>query len=182
MDNLLTNHPLALQALMSETIFTTEFSVQNNDGIKDNLDTVQIPSADVRTSQEEFVYQGDKGTGVLFILRYPDYPYFSPQAEDAFVKTIGALQLTLQNVAVVNLANPHNPNDFKRIMDFFQPKKITLLGVEPVSLKLPHIAHNSYMRGKVATVFNTFSFEEMFADINKKKLFWTEFKAFINNG
>jgi len=182
MDNLLTNHPLALQALMSETIFTTEFSVQNNDGIKDNLDTVQIPSADVRTSQEEFVYQGDKGTGVLFILRYPDYPYFSPQAEDAFVKTIGALQLTLQNVAVVNLANPLNPNDFKRIMDFFQPKKITLLGVEPASLKLPHIAHNSYMRGKVATVFNTFSFEEMFADVNKKKLFWTEFKAFINNG
>lgn len=130
---------------------------------------------------EEFVYQGDKSTGILFILRYPEYPYFSPQAEEAFIKTIGALQLSPQNVAVVNLANPHNPNDFKRIMEFFQPTKITLLGVEPASLKLPAIAHNSYMRGRIATVFNTFSFEEMFADVAKKKLFWTEFKSFLTS-
>ena len=130
---------------------------------------------------EEFIYQGDKSTGILFILRYPDFPYFSPQAEEAFVKTIGALQLTKENVAVVNLANPHNPNDFKRIMQFFQPTKITLLGVEPISLKLPEIAHNSYMKGRIATVFNTFSFEEMFADVQKKRLFWNEFKTFIGS-
>jgi hypothetical protein len=84
-------------------------------------------------------------------------------------------------VAVVNLANEHNPNDWKKIMGFFRPKKITLLGVEPTSLKLPAIAHNSYMRGKIATVFNTFSFEEMFVDIDKKKLFWTEFKSFLQS-
>ncbi|WP_245893773.1 hypothetical protein [Sphingobacterium gobiense] len=128
---------------------------------------------------EEFIYQGDKSTGVLFILRYPDYPYFSPQAEEAFLKTLGALNLSFENVAVVNLANSHNPNDFKRIMQFFQPTKITLLGVEPISLKLPEIAHNAYMKGKIATVFNTFSFEEMFADVHKKRLFWNEFKTFI---
>jgi len=177
--SLKTDNPTALQALMSETIFTAGFSVQDDAVSEDKPDTVQTDYREEPVSREEFVYQGDKRTGVLFILRYPDYPYFSPQAEEAFVKTIGALQLTLQNVAVVNLANTHNPNDFKRIMAFFQPKKITLLGVEPESLKLPFIAHNSYMRGKVATVFNTFSFEEMFADVNKKKLFWTEFKTFI---
>lgn len=165
MNTLLTDNPVALKALMSETIFSTGFE--------------QTSPAHATIVQEEFIYQGDKSTGVLFILRYPDYPYFSPQAEEAFIKTIGALQLTLQNVAVVNLANTHNPNDFKRIMTFFEPKKITLLGVEPASLNLPAIAHNSYMRGKTATVFNTFSFEEMFADVNKKKLFWTEFKSFI---
>ncbi len=179
MNNLTTDNAVALQALMSETIFTTGFAVQDAEVKQSTNDSEQTPPSEAPALQEEFVYQGDKATGVLFILRYPDYPYFSPQAEEAFVKTIGALQLTLQNVAVVNLANPHNPNDFKRIMAFFEPKKITLLGVEPASLKLPDIAHNSYMRGKIATVFNTFSFEEMFADINKKKLFWTEFKSFI---
>jgi hypothetical protein len=35
------------------------------------------------------------------------------------------------------------------------------------------------MKGRIATVFNTFSFEEMFVDVNKKKLFWNEFKTFI---
>ncbi len=127
----------------------------------------------------EFIYQGNKEQGILFILRYEQYPYFSPAALEAFEKTIGALKLTKESVAVLNLANSHNPNDFKRIMQFFQPTKIILLGVEPASLKLPFIEHNSYMKGRIATVFNTFSFEEMFVDVNKKKLFWNEFKTFI---
>lgn len=175
MSQLTTNNPIALQALLSETLFVSK---ETETGLSS-----QPPVADDTSALEtqEFIYQGDKSTGILFILRYPDFPYFSPQAEEAFVKTIGALQLTKENVAVVNLANPHNPNDFKRIMQFFQPTKITLLGVEPISLKLPEIAHNSYMKGRIATVFNTFSFEEMFADVQKKRLFWNEFKTFIGS-
>ncbi|KGE15237.1 hypothetical protein [Sphingobacterium deserti] len=178
MSNLVTHNPAALQALMSETIFINgaETVMSQVDG-GEVMATPQEALADA----EEFVYTGDKSTGILFILRYPSYPYFSPQAEEAFVKTIGALKLTLANVAVVNLANAQNPNDFKRIMTFFEPKKITLLGVEPASLNLPAIGHNAYMKGRVATVFNTFSFEEMFADVEKKKLFWNEFKTFISS-
>ncbi len=179
MNNLITDNPVALQALMSETIFSTGFELSENDYFESEVVSSSVVSFD--SSDEEFVYQGDKSTGILFILRYPDYPYFSPQAEDAFIKTIGALGLTPQNVAVVNLANPQNPNEFKRIMDFFKPTKITLLGVEPTSLVLPKIPHNSYKKGNVATVFNTFSFEEMFVDVNKKKLFWGEFKTFIGS-
>ena len=177
MNNLLTDNPIALQALMNETLFSTGFAMEEVQS--KSLDEDSAVNWD--TSAEEFIYKGDKTNGVLFILRYPSYPYFSPAAEEAFIKTIGALQLTPKNVAVVNLANPQNPNDFKRIMQFFTPKKITLLGVEPTSLKLPEIAHNSYMKGRIATVFNTFSFEEMFADVNKKKLFWGEFKTFIGS-
>jgi len=170
-----THNPVALQALMSETLFSLGETVEHAESVSAHIEPIS------QTSGEEFIYQGDKSNGVLFILRYADYPYFSPQAEDAFVKTIGALQLSLQNVAIVNLANPHNPNDFKQIMSFFQPRKITLLGVEPASLKLPHIAHNAYMKGRVATVFHTFSFEEMFADTAKKRAFWMEFKTFIGS-
>lgn len=169
MPTLITDNAIALQALMSETLFST------------GDDVVAQPATDATalSPSEEFIYQGDKSTGVLFILRYAGYPYFSPAADEAFVKTIAALQLSPENVAVVNLANAHNPNDFKRIMAFFEPKKITLLGVEPASLKLPAIAHNAYMKGRIATVFNTFSFEDMFSDLQKKKMFWTEFKTFI---
>jgi len=175
-NKLITDNPVAIQTLMSETIFSIEsegfrVSTQENKAI-------EIPQVD-QEPIEEFIYQGDKSTGVLFILRYPDFPYFSPKAADAFLKTIGAMNLTASNVAVMNLANPHNPQVWKRIMEFFQPKKIILLGVDPQSLQLPAIAHNSYLKGKVATVFHTFSFEEMFADLEKKKLFWGEFKVFI---
>ncbi|MDF2517807.1 MAG: hypothetical protein K0R59_3103 [Sphingobacterium sp.] len=208
MNNLTTDNPVALQALMDETIFTNGFDFQSTqEAVSKAKDTeyiaVGIPSADHLTRSVpdgtltsgyigheqgnnelevlggEFIYQGNKDQGILFILRYEEYPYFSPAALDAFEKTIGALKLRKETVAVVNLANAHNPNDFKRIMQFFQPTKIILLGVEPASLKLPSIEHNSYMKGRIATVFNTFSFEEMFADVNKKKLFWNEFKTFI---
>ena len=185
MSQLKTDHPVALQALLSEVLFTQGMSLPDAavEEVSEKVNSTQADEVNmppVGQSVEEFIYQGDKSTGILFILRYPDFPYFSPQAEEAFVKTIGALKLTKDNVAIVNLANTHNPNDFKRIMTFFEPKKITLLGVEPASLKLPEIAHNSYMKGRIATVFNTFSFEEMFADVQKKKLFWGEFKTFIN--
>lgn len=175
MSNLLTDNPIAIQALMNETIFSHGFSMDN---LQED-DSLADRPVSWDTSDQEFVYQGDKSTGVLFILRYPDYPYFSPKAEEAFIKTIGALGLTPENVAVVNLANPQNPNVFKNIMQFFTPKKIILLGVEPKSLVLPEIKHNSYMKGRIATVFNTYSFEEMFSDINKKKAFWGEFKSFL---
>lgn len=177
MSNLLTDNPIALQALMNETLFSAGFVMDN----AQNSSSENLPSVNWDSSTEEFVYKGDKSAGILFILRYPDYPYFSPEAEEAFVKTIAALGLTLENVAVVNLANPQNPNEFSRIRDFFNPTKITLLGVEPKSLVLPEIPHNSYLKGRAATVFNTFSFEEMFADISKKKLFWGEFKTFIGS-
>jgi len=209
MSNLTTDNPVALQALMDETIFANGFDFQSElEAVSKAKDTeyvaVGIPTTDhlVKPSATgeatrsgyigneegnntlevlggEFIYQGSKDQGILFILRYVQYPYFSPAALEAFEKTIGALKLTKETVAVVNLANTHNPNDFKQIMQFFQPTKIILLGVEPASLKLPPIEHNSYMKGRIATVFNTFSFEEMFADVNKKKLFWNEFKTFI---
>ncbi|WP_293956386.1 MULTISPECIES: hypothetical protein [unclassified Sphingobacterium] len=218
MSNLTTDNPVALQALMDETIFGNGFDfqadlythpMQEENGAHAQVAVVQASSEMKDTSYVavglgaekaavaiesgrggdtvnhlevlggEFIYQGSKEQGILFILRYEQYPYFSPAALDAFEKTIGALKLTKETVAVLNLANPHNPNDFKRIMQFFQPNKIILLGVDPASLKLPFIEHNSYMKGRIATVFNTFSFEEMFVDVNKKKLFWNEFKTFI---
>ena len=188
MNNLLTDNPIALNALMNETLFSTDFSVDTEErsgfeqAEKQTLQTppVAVPVVEEKVENlEEFVYQGSKGQGVLFILRYPEYDYFSPGAEDAFRKSIQAAGLSVEKVAVVNLANAHNPNDFKRIMAFFNPVKITLLGVDPQSLVLPAIPLNSYMKGKRATVFNTFSFEEMFADQEKKKAFWGEFKKFL---
>lgn len=177
MRGLLTDNPIALQALFTEVIFTSGSGDYNSGNLVEKEECI----VKFDSSEEEFVYRGDKSTGILFILRYPDFPYFSPVAEEAFIKTIGALGLSFENVAIVNLANPKNPNDFKKIMEFFSPRKITLLGVEPKSLVLPDIAHNSFMKGRIATVFNTFSFEEMFSDINKKRSFWNEFKVFITN-
>lgn len=180
-----TDHPVALQALLNETLFFTADDVPRPEKAESSFQTVdptplQAPVVELkRETQQEFVFQGAIEKGIVFILRYEAYDYFSPGAQDAFEKIMGAVGLSPQDVAVVNLANAHNPNDFKRIMAFFKPTKIILLGVEPASLVLPAIPHNSYMKGRIATVFNTYSFEEMFVDVEKKKAFWGEFKKFI---
>ncbi|MCL7988142.1 hypothetical protein M8998_09360 [Sphingobacterium sp. lm-10] len=186
MSNLLTNNPIALNALMSETLFSVDFTAEqeaSNSFQQAEAQQFSTPPAGITPVivPEEFIYQGSVEKQILFILRYPDYDYFSPGAQDAFERILSAVDLRMEDVAVVNLANAHNPNDFKRIMQFFQPTRITLLGVEPSSLVLPPIPHNAYMKGRVATVFNTYSFEEMFTNVEKKKSFWLEFKKFITN-
>lgn len=172
MSNIHTSDPIALRALMTEALFAVH-----------DVERLEIevsePMAPTEQNKEAFVFDGSKDKGILFILRYEEYPYFSPDAQDAFVKILEATKIKKEEVALVNLAHPDNPNDFKMIMEYFSPTKIILLGVEPKSLKLPDIAHNSYMRGRVAVVFNTFSFEEMFDNVDKKRAFWGEFKNFM---
>lgn len=173
MSNLHTSDPLALQALMNEALFDVQDASVR---IQEEASTVISP---VEDRKEAFVFDGNKDKGILFILRYQEYPYFSPEAQDAFVKILEATKIKKEEVALVNLAHPDNPNDFKMIMEYFSPTKIILLGVEPKSLKLPEIEHNSYMKGRIAVVFNTFSFEEMFDNVEKKRAFWGEFKNFM---
>lgn len=187
MSNLLTNDPAALQALMNETLFFTAGDVPRPENAEASFreaapEALKEPAVSSQEdAKQEFVFQGSTEKGIVFILRYEAYDYFSPGAQEAFEKILAAVGLSPQEVAVVNLANAHNPNDFKRIMSFFKPTKIILLGVEPASLVLPAIPHNSYMKGRIATVFNTYSFEEMFVDVDKKKAFWGEFKKFISS-
>jgi len=128
MSNLLTENPIALRTLMSETIFVPPSpeggGIASRPPANDSSIVPPLGDKGTEKAEEVFVYQGDKTSGILFVLRDAVHPYFSPQAEEAFAKTIGALGLNPQNVAVVNLANADNPNDFPALMDFFQPKKI----------------------------------------------------------
>lgn len=188
MSRLLTEDPVALQVLMNETLFGTVEDIKkemwsDHSFQQPSPQTITTPSEEreSRTTAEEFIFRGAKEKGIVFILRYAERDYFSTGAQDAFEKILTAVGISPKEVAVVNLANAHNPNDFKRIMAFFKPTKIILLGVDPASLVLPAIPLNAYMKGKIATVFNTFSFEEMFVDIEKKKAFWQEFKRFLTD-
>lgn len=193
MSNLHSDHPVALQALLDETLFAVE------DAVKEEVDDVELNEKEEATpvspttveqdvvsdeskrdQNEDFSYKGNRDSGILFLLRNTEHEYFSPEAEEAFGKILKALQLTWEEVTLLNLAQAQNPADFKKIMQFFAPKKIALLGVGTDYLKLPQITFNTFVKGKVAVVFNTFDFESILDHQSHKKEFWTQFKAFIN--
>ena len=172
-----TDNPYALQALMSETIFSLGEQVQE----ARKVDPTYIPSAAPDLGLlEEFLFKGENKKHILFLIRDPNQPYMSAEAYDAFLKMLTALQLTEADIALMNVANERNSSEFKQIMNFFTPQKIILLGVDPPSLKLPAIPLNALQKGRVSTVFHTFSLEEMLTDLAKKKAFWIEFKNLIS--
>lgn len=203
-----TDNPVALKHLIEETVFVTQESQVHSSEIEEPIDpalentgpentvVLEKPKKEIKAeetqkpaetpevsepvkSNELFTYQGQKDSKVLFIIYNKEHPYFSPDAFVAFEKTLSALQIAIDSVTLLNLAHPENPVEFKKIMEFFAPKKITLFGVDPEELFNIKIAPNAYMKGRVATVFNTYSFEEMFDNMEKKKLFWGEFKTFM---
>lgn len=195
MSNLHSDHPVALQALLDETLFVVDEAIKKerpqdkaHEEIKEETISVRSkvteqPVVSVESEKEQnedFSYKGNRHSGVLFLIRNTEYEYFSPEAEDAFGKILKALQLTWGEVTLLNLDQAQNSADFKKIMRFFTPNKIVLLGVGTDYLKLPQIPLNTFVKGRVAVVFNTFDFESILDHQNHKKDFWNQFKAFIN--
>lgn len=176
MATLHSNDPLALQALMSETLFSSGLAQAAGEEAISEVQTTVPPVLTSASSQEEFVFQGGFAKSMLFIIDDAQHAYMSAGAYEAFLKTLAALAIPLEDIALLNLATAGNGYDFKRIMVGLQPLKIILLGVDPSRLQLPAIPFNTFQRGKKASVFNTFSFEEMLGDITKKKAFWAAFK------
>ncbi len=182
MSKLHSTHPLALQALLDETLFVVEDSetleVEEEETIK-LKGPESLPIQKEVEQDEEFVFEGKKDKGILVMIHNREYSYFSPEAEEAFGKMLNAVQLNNEEIVLLNLANDKNSTDFKEIMRFFAPKKIVMFGLDPALLKLPKMKDNTIVQGKTAVVFNTFNFEEVLTDSNIKKEFWRKFKEFI---
>lgn len=193
MSNLHSDHPVALQALLDETLFAVEdaekeevFPIKSQEKeetafVSPTTVEQRVVADEVKKDQnEDFSYKGNRHSRILFLIRNAEHEYFSPEAEEAFGKILKALQLTWEDVTLLNLAQAHNPADFRKMMQFFTPKKIALLGVGTDYLKLPQITFNTFVKGKMAVVFNTFDFESILDYPAHKKEFWTQFKAFID--
>lgn len=195
MSNLHSDHPIVLQTLLDETLFAVEeaakeevSSVNSHEETKEEAapaspqaveESAVVSDEEKKEQNEDFSYKGKRRSGILFLIRNTEYEYFSPESEEAFGKILKVLQLTWEDVTLLNLDQAQNSADFRKIMQFFTPMKIALLGIGTDYLKLPQIAFNTFVKGKTAVVFNTFDFESIQDHQQHKKEFWTQFKAFI---
>ena len=153
-----TVNPVALRYLMTETIFGIE----------------EVGDAGVAIVQErkstdaspQFSYYGGNKRNYLFLTHDPQHEWMSGVALEAFAKTLAALKLSVDDVAVLNIGKLSEVPTEVALTTFFHPKLVVLLGVS-----VPWVGSESLQ------VFKTHSFDEMLVDAEKKRAFWTTAKT-----
>lgn len=165
MTQLNTNNPFALRYLMDDTLFAFEFDAPIN---------LDQPT---RTTHLSFSHLGANKNRILYLIENEAENYFSPAALDAFSKTLNALGLSLEDVAVLNLGQVKEDLVFEDLCAFFNPHKVIFAGASPIKMGVKDLAMNVASTQETVKLLYTYSFEEMLLDTTKKKLFWQAVKT-----
>lgn len=158
MSNLTTRNALAIQQLMNDTLFKDR-------GEEEDLN--------IEEYFQPLKFWGGNQERVLFLLSNPEQDYFTEEAKDAFLKTMTALKLSIEDVAVVNNGNVRKLS-FEEICRLLTPRICVFLGKDTWGDNIP--LHEIFQRNDMAMI-NTYSFEEMLNDDEKKRAFWKAIKA-----
>ena len=162
MARLNTTNPLALHHLLDDTLYGVE--------------TKQVQTQKMGNTAS-FNFLGENKQHILYLVENSQSTYFSAPAQDAFIKTIQALSLSLADVAVLNIYNLSTSFELEHIISFFKPIKLILAGLHPQSIKLPAFPLNTQTVHLGIKILYTHSFEEMLSDNQKKKAFWLAIKT-----
>ncbi len=159
-----TSDPIALHSLMTETIFDvgTDMATQSNDELDAAAPATQQDRA------QSFAFYGKNKRNYLFLTEEKQHQWMSVAALDAFTKTLAALKLTADDVAVLNVDKLTETPSVDSISVFFKPKVVVCLG-----------ASFTWPEQDGITVFRTHSFDELLADAEKKRIFWSTIKTLL---
>lgn len=164
MNRILTEHPLALETLLGDVLFKS-------------LDPKQ-PSVETQdTSQKrEPVFLGSYNKRILFIVNEQSHVFFAPEDEKAFLKTLQALNLNLEDVAVLNTCNT-DVSTYEELKDTFKPREMIYLDCPNTILPGTHeLTKNEIINLDQMKILHSDSFSAMLNDLEKKKQFWFSIK------
>lgn len=163
-------------------------SVIQQDDVK-NLNQVELDQNEVANKQKasesipdlnepvpHLKLYGDNERNILFIVDTPGEQFFSKEAELAFLKTLSAMNLALDDVAVINLASFDQQIEFDFIQKELAPSYWVFLGANPANIQLGEYPENIWSKKDESLILRTYSFDEMLTDINKRKSFWNAVK------
>ena len=163
-----TNDPIALRYLMTETVFDLGEDVVKTSA---QVPTVAVEPEQVKKSEPatlSFDFFGQNKRNYLFLTNEQQAKWMPEAAMDAFVKTLAALGLTADDVALLNLAKLAVAPSAGQLTQFFKPQVVVNLGTP---FRWPE--------KDGVTLFNTHSFGEMLIDADKKRSFWTTIKTLL---
>jgi hypothetical protein len=175
-----TENPNALHFILQDDIFllNQDRDVYSHAATPVKLTVVQEepaePETQVETAIITFNYLGSNKKNFLITVHYPGIDFMADAHLTALQNTLKRLGFELDDVAILNLAN-YSDADHGVLMDYFQPKKMLLMGKNALPQGMGAIKLNEQSSGGINTLY-TFSFDEMMDSNDYKKAFWEQMK------
>jgi len=177
MSPLNTSNPLALQVLMSETIFDIGLPIPSVDDVSLDISLAQKDNSPVQKEPEiTFKTYGGNNKNILFVISDNNNEFLSVDAEIAFMKILRALKLELDDVIMFNYNQFDAGLPFEKIKEKLNPRNCIFLGAEPNLLGVENCAENILKVEDNVQFLYSYGFEEMLRDTEKKRLFWDAIK------
>ncbi len=175
MGKLLAEDLPALRLLMSEDLYRV------HEAMPEPAPEVQRPSGpEAKATQEEapvFSYLGENNKYFLILVNDPGHQHLNTADREVLLKILQAKGLELRDVAILN-AGKFPGVTFPQLKSFFVPSRIVFFGLSAEQFGLPAVSTNIPGKHGDVKLLTTYTFQEMQADINKKKAFWQVMKNF----
>lgn len=122
-----------------------------------------------------FNYTGGYQKKFLVLVHYPDHETMEQAHLSAFESTIKRKELSLDDVAILNL-HRHAESGFQAIIAYFNPQKLLILGQKALPHELTSPPLNQLAKLDNCDTLYSFSFGEMMGNKNNTKAFWEQMK------
>lgn len=172
--SLRTDEPAALRCLMTETLF--DIGVVPEQSVAGTIPQPDTPIADPLPPLTGY---GKNARHFLFLTDDGQHEWLSPAAMDAFGKTLSALGLSADDIVLVNMARQAAPVTKAALIALFSPRTVVIFGasVDGWGTGEPD---NTVSVVNGISVFRTYRWEELLADVNKKRAFWATMKQLFS--
>jgi len=129
---------------------------------------------EIQTLQPVFNYLGANKKNFLVLVNYDEHEFIKDDHLVALEAVLGRLGYKRDDVAIFNLAK-HNVS-YQQLWDFFASKTVVILGEAAIPSGMVNSKFNSIEKSEGLAVLYTFSFDEMMANVENKKVFWEQIK------
>lgn len=136
---------------------------------------VAEPVPVIETPVLNFNYLGKNAKGFLIICHYTGADTMDEKHLAALTSTLQRKELSLDDVAIVNLAK-HAGATVRQIHSFFKPSRLLILGKQGILPGWDTFVFNQLLEKNDFKALYTHSFTDMMADREKAKAFWEQMK------
>ena len=164
-------NPAAFSFIMLEDIFLLN---KDKTGIANPF---ALPPPDAKTVVTGFNYLGSNKKKFLVVVHYPGIEFIAALHLEALQNILKRLDHTLEDIAVLNLAN-YAETGFDDLMEYFNPQKLLVLGEKALPNGTETLTLNMPAKINDCTALLSFSFDEMMDNLENKKAFWEKMKQF----